>query len=70
MRLGRRPAEAVHVRRPGGDYPEFDEDLSGDHRLVAARKQRGHCAHYIGVLRRLRCAEAQEDVRVEKDLHG
>jgi hypothetical protein len=68
--LSDRPSEAVHAYRTGSDHPELDENLGGDHRLVATRQQRRHRPDDISVLRRLRRAEPQEDIRIEENLHG
>lgn len=58
-----------HVCRAGSDHPVLDEDLSGDHGLIAARQQRRHRPDDVRVLRRLRCGEPQEDVRIEENPH-
>jgi len=68
--LSDRPSEAVHIYRTGSDYPELDEDLGGDHRLVATRQQHRHRPDNIDMLLCPRRAEPQEDVRIQENLHG
>src|SRR5215469_12802472 len=64
-----RHAKAVVLDGPGGDVPEFSDDLRRDHQGRARRYERGDAVDRRFMKRVRRLNAAQENVGIDEDAH-